>query len=402
MKFTMTCKGHARTLLTVALTASCLYLAACPAFESRLATGRKPIRDYLQSTWVSDSGLTEIDDTFSVKTIPAAPGADSMIFWRQGPPPEYAAPLNGAPPTCRCERLYFTAGGALKMITASTVGAGSTSAKHFIAGAPLVDTVAPRTADDKPTTTSVDLGGRSAFEVDSDHLDGGTVYVSFPNNAAVGIVSGQNGTLTGTISLPGRTPKQLAIAGGSAFQTKPDGEKASLDVVGYALSGSSVISFNQKGEQGHAAVEDGSTAIGTDGEYVVVVSELTDKVQIFDAKLSLLRTVDTSKTGFSPVKVAVWGIAYVLATNEQEQGAILRIGLRDGAVTQTVKIGNCPADIKVTEYNDVFASNKCDNTVSTMSESGSFLGSVLFNFKALKVGNSPAILAVSPEDDHYE
>ena len=199
--------------------------------------------------WVSAAQLVTFpaDIAVGVAAPPTSPavslGATSMIFWQQRSPPESAFE-NVA---CVCRKLFYVSGGNLMVVDAE----GATAYQ-------------PR---------KIDLGGRKAHTVASAG-GGGPVIVSHPDDGSVTEVYGASEKVKMVIKLPGRTPMQLAV--GQRF---------------YALSGSLLVAFDERGEITTGDVGAGATGLDFSDSKVLVANPLTGMVYVFSTHTNICAPV---------------------------------------------------------------------------------------------------------------
>lgn len=318
--------------------------------------------------WVSDNAVSTwtVPDTTS-SPMNVAPNAASMTYWQQGLNPELAAETQAcAPIPDYCGYLFYTNAGKLYVMNASAPGSTPTAAQI-------------------PTQYTV---GNVAWSGQG----GSNLYVTYPNNAAVGVIGGVSKTehIANVIPLPGTTPSAIAMGRTSAYR--------------YIISGNppgaqQVVAFNDNGPISGFATPAVSfaTSLAANGTYVGVV--VTGKLLVYRSDLSVWGTVSTGLP--NPYSVVIdqnSNMAYVTSLSAPNiPGQINAVNLDTlSVVGPTVTVGTGPFNTRLSWDGSVaFVANQNDGppgTVSVLSAGPSGLALL----RTVKVGTKPGAIAIHP------
>ena len=335
--------------------------------------------DHGAQIWVSDSGLSTwlTQDTTS-QSIAFAPSLSSLTYWQQGPEVVFAAEKGAcAYSEDDCGKLFYISGG--KLFAVNTPAAGSTPV--------------PRAITTQYTPGTVAWGGAG----------GSVLYVTYPNNAAVGVIGGVS-----EVDYP-----DASINPARHIIRFPAGTSPNLIAVGYPLghrhyivSGSpagaqQLIAFDENGPISGLPTPSLSIATGlaANDKYVAVVAG--GKLMVYNADLSFRGTV----SGLSnPNKVVVnehvdsSNRAYVTNLSAPDQiGWVNAVDLDTlSVVGPIVTVGKGPFNELLNwDGNLLFVANQNDGPPGTVSVLFASENGVTLQ-ETVKVGTKPGVMTIHP------
>jgi hypothetical protein len=319
--------------------------------------------------WVSDSALSTwaAMDTSSTP-MNVTPNASSMTYWQQGPDPEFASESQACPAIPDyCGELFFTNGGKLFAMNASAPGSTPT----------------PVQVPTQFTAGSVVWGGAG----------GSYLYVTYPNNAAVGVIGGVSKTehISSVINLPGTAPTAIAVA---------------LESYGYIISGSppgaqQLVAFNNAGPIAGFATPSVSFAnsLAANGTYVATISN--GKLLVYRSDLSVWGTVSApSSSGWNPYGVVIdqnSNMAYVTSLSAPTiAGQVNAVDLDALAIVGSAPVGKGPFNMRLSwDGSILFVANQNDGPPGTVSVFSAGAGGLSLQ-QTVAVGTKPGPLAIHP------
>ena len=330
--------------------------------------------------WVSDNKMStwRVDDSTS-QVINFAPNATSLAYWQAGVDPYFGQDPTACPPsTDDCGKLFYVSGG--KLFVVDTPAGGSTPVPR-----PVATQFTP---------------GRVAWSGEG----GRYLYVTYPNNAAVGRIEPITETedVAGLIHLPGTSPQYITLG-------YPE------DPQFYTISGSpgnaqQLVAFGDKGPISGVPTPSLSfaTAISANLKFVAVIA--SGKLLVYStlggsgyyaSGLSAWGTLSSGPPGWNPNNVVVdpnSNMAYVTSlSGPNTPGQVNAVNLETMSIVgPTVTIGTGPFNMVLSwDGSRLFVANQNDGPPGTVSVlSASTGGASLLH--TIKVGTKPGALTIHP------